>query len=310
MKIGIVGTGMVGSSAAYAMTLLGIGSEIMLVDANADLARAQAQDISHAAPFAASVAVRAGGYRELADAGIVVIAAGVSQKPGETRPELLGRNAEVFRSVIGEVMAAAPDAVLLIATNPVDVMTLVAQRISGQPAQRVIGSGTVLDTARFRTLLGQRLGIAPHSVHAYVIGEHGDSEVAVWSSAMAGSVPVRAFADQVGRPIDDALREEVTTEVRDAAYRIIAGKGSTYYGIGAGIARIAHAILDDENAVLTVSTVTRDVEGVADVPLSLPRVVGSAGIVADLRPELDAGERSALRASAETVRRMVDEVRL
>ncbi len=280
----------------------------MLVDANADLARAHAQDISHAAPFAATVAVRSGDYADLAGAGIVTIAAGVSQKPGETRPQLLGRNAEVFRTVVGEVRKAAPDALLLIATNPVDVMTLVAQRISSLPPQRVIGSGTVLDTARFRTLLGQRLGISSHSVHAYVIGEHGDSEVAVWSSAMAGSVPVRDFAAQVGRPIDDAMREEVTTDVREAAYRIIAGKGSTYYGIGAGIARIAHAILDDENAVLTVSIVTPEVEGVADVPLSLPRVVGFGGVSADLRPELDERERAALRASAETVRRMVDEV--
>ena len=308
MKIGIVGAGHVGSSAAYAMALLGTGSELVLVDAAASLALAQAQDISHATPFAATVAVRSGDFVDLAGAGIVVVAAGVGQKPGETRPELLGRNSEVFRSVIAEVLTAAPDAILLIASNPVDIMTLVAQRISGLPAARVIGSGTILDTARFRTLLGQRLGIAPNSVHAYVIGEHGDSEVAVWSSAAAGSVSIRAFAEQIGRPIDEAMKAEVTAEVRDAAYRIIAGKGATCYGIGAGLARIAQAIMDDENAVLTVSIVTPDVEGIAEVPLSLPRVVGAHGVTADLMPSLSADERAALAASAEAIAAMAAEV--
>jgi L-lactate dehydrogenase len=301
---------MVGSAAAYALALLGVGSEIVLVDANAALAMAHAEDIAHATPFAETIGVRAGSYEDLAGARIVVISAGVSQKPGETRPQLLTRNAEVFKTVVGEVMRAAPDAILLIATNPVDVMTLATQRISGLPAHRVIGSGTILDTARFRTLLGRRLGIAPKSVHAYVIGEHGDTEVAVWSSAMAGSLPVRAFAEQVGRPIDDSVREQVTADVRDAAYRIIEGKGATYYGIGAGIARIAHAIVENENAVLTVSIVARSVEGFDAVPLSLPRIVGAEGVRAALVPDLDDGERAALRRSAEAIHAMASEMRL
>jgi L-lactate dehydrogenase len=310
MRIGIVGTGMVGSATAYALALLGVGSGIVLVDANEALARAHAEDISHATPFAETIGVRAGSYRDLAGVGIVVISAGVSQKPGETRPELLTRNAEVFKAVVSEVMEAAPDAILLIATNPVDVMTLAAQRISGLPAHRVIGSGTILDTARFRTLLGRHLGIAPKSVHAYVIGEHGDTEVAVWSSAMAGSLPVRAFAGQVDRPIDDAVRERITTEVREAAYRIIEGKGATYYGIGAGIARIAEAISENENAVLTVSIVAQSVEGIDATPLSLPRIVGAEGVSAALLPDLDAHERDALRRSAETIHAMASEMRL
>jgi len=301
MKVGIVGTGMVGSSAAFAMALRGTASEVVLVDRNADLASAHAQDISHAVPFGRAVTVRAGNYADLAGARIVVLAAGVGQKPGETRLALLGRNAAVFRQVVEQLMPVVPDALFLIASNPVDLMTYAVQRFSGLPASRVIGSGTILDTARFRVLVGSHLGIAPRSVHAYVLGEHGDSEVAVWSSAMAGNVPLEAFAAQTGRTLTSEKRAEITGAVRNAAYAIISGKGSTYYGIGAGLARIAEAIGGDERAVLSVSTVTDEVEGVAEVPLSLPRIVGADGVTAELRPDLDADERAALRASAETI---------
>lgn len=301
MKIGIVGTGMVGSSAAFAMALRGTASEIVLVDRNADLASAHAQDISHAVPFARAVTVRAGDYTDLAGARIVVLAAGVGQKPGETRLALLGRNAAVFRQVVEQLMPVVPDALFLIASNPVDLMTYAVRRFSGLPASRVIGSGTILDTARFRVLVGEHLGIAPRSVHAYVLGEHGDSEVAVWSSAMAGNVPLEAFAAQTGRTLTADKRAEISDAVRNAAYTIISGKGSTYYGIGAGLARIAEAIGGDERAVLSVSTVTGDVEGIEDVPLSLPRIVGAEGVTAELRPDLDADERAALRKSAETI---------
>ena len=301
MKIGIVGTGMVGSSAAYAMALLGVGTEIVLVDANPALARAQAQDIAHATPFAKTVAIHAGDYADLSDAAVVIIAAGVSQKPDEDRLALLERNVEVFRSVIGGVMQAAPETILLIATNPLDVMTYVAQRISGLPPERVIGSGTILDTARLRSLLGDHLGIAPTSIHAYVLGEHGDSEVPVWSSAMAGSVPIVSFAKQIGRPLDQAARKSIADQVRGAAYTIIEGKGATWYGIGAGLARIVRAIVGDERAVLSVSQVSDDIEGVHDVALSLPRIVGREGIIANLMPDLDAEERAALKHSAEVI---------
>lgn len=301
MKVGVVGTGMVGSSAAFAMALRDTASEIVLVDQNPDLAVAHARDISHAVPFASPVVVRAGGYADLAGARVVVISAGVNQAPGETRLALLGRNAKVFRTVVEALMPVVPDAVFLVASNPVDLMTYAMQRFSGLPADRVIGSGTVLDTARFRVLLGNYLGVAPSSVHAYVLGEHGDSEVAVWSSAMAGNVPVAAFAEQTGRQFTEERRAEITDAVRNAAYSIIAGKGSTYYGIGAGLARIAEAVGGDERAVLSVSTVTDDVEGVEQVPLSLPRIVGERGVTAELRPQLDEAERAALRNSAEII---------
>jgi L-lactate dehydrogenase len=298
MKVGIVGAGMVGSAAGYALALRGTVSRIVLVDRNAALARAQAEDIAHAVPFASSVTVTAGDYDDLKGAGVVILAAGVSQKPGETRLELLSRNAEVFRSIVGSILAAAPDAILLVATNPVDIMTDIATRLSGLDRTRVIGSGTILDTARFRSLLGSHLGIAPQSVHAYVLGEHGDSEVLAWSAARAGSVPLRSFAAQVGAPLTDAVRALIDAGVRNAAYTIIEGKGATWYGIGAGLERIVRAIARDEQAVLSVCLLTREVEGIHDVALSVPRVVGAAGVSAALFPELDAEEHAALERSA------------
>ncbi|MEM1065404.1 MAG: L-lactate dehydrogenase [Pseudomonadota bacterium] len=298
MKVGIVGAGMVGSSAAYALALMGIARHIVLVDRDEKLARAQAEDIAHAVPFASSAQVEDGGYDALAGCGVVILAAGVSQKPGETRLALLERNAAVFREVVAEVLRAAPDTILLVATNPVDIMTYIATRISGLPPARVIGSGTILDTARFRWLVGQHLRIAPHSVHAYVLGEHGDSEVLAWSAARAGSVELSSFAAQVGAPITASVRERIDGGVRRAAYTIIEGKGATWYGIGAGLARIVRAIARDEEAVLSVSIRMDAVAGVRDVALSVPRVVGASGVTADLLPDLDRGETEALTASA------------
>ena len=297
MKVGIVGAGMVGSAAGYALALGGTVSRIQLVDINPDLAAAQAQDIAHAVPFNSATVVEAGGYDSLADCGVVILSAGVSQKPGETRLELLGRNAEVFRIVIENVLTHAPDAILLIASNPVDIMTHVAQRLSGLPPERVIGSGTILDTARFRSLLGTHLGISPRSVHAYVLGEHGDSEVLAWSNARAGSVPLTSFAAQIGAPITENVRAHIDDGVRNAAYTIINGKGATWYGIGAGLARIVQAIVKDEQTVLSVSMRTLEVCGVENVTLSLPRIVGADGIRATLMPELNEEETKALHAS-------------
>lgn len=298
MKIGVVGAGLVGSTAAYAMVLQGVGSEIVLVDKQAPLATAQAQDIIHATPFAHATAVRAGDYDDLADAGVVVLSAGVAQKEGETRLELLERNADVFRQIIPEVLRVAPEAVLVVATNPVDIMTWIAQRLSGLPPERVIGSGTVLDTARFRSLVGRFLEISPKSVHAYVLGEHGDSEVLHWSGAMAGDMPVGRFASAVGKTLSPEVMASIDEGVRRAAYQIIAGKGATYYGIGAGLSQIVRAIQNDSRAMYTVSVVTHECVGVCNVPLSLPRIVGRHGITATLEPALTEDEAAALERSA------------
>lgn len=310
MKVGVIGAGMVGSTAAYALGMRGVAREIVLVDLNSALAEAQALDIAHAMPFASGTTVVSGGYDRLRDAGVIIIAAGVAQRTGETRTDLLGRNATVFRGVIGEIMRVCPDAILLVASNPVDIMTQITRVISGLPAHRVIGSGTILDTARFRSLLGAHLRVSPRSIHAYVLGEHGDSQVLGWSCARAGAVPIAAFGAQLGAPITQAVRADIENKTRNAAYTIIRGKGSTYYGIAAGLARIVGAIRQDEQAVLSVSIVTAVVEGVQDVALSVPRVVGREGVTADLFPELDAQEHEALHRSASHLRGIFDSVTL
>jgi L-lactate dehydrogenase len=301
MKVGVVGAGMVGSAAANALVLRGAATDVVVIDQNQKRAIAEAEDVLHATPFAYVTRVCAGDYSDLAGAGAVIIAAGVSQRPGETRLELLDRNAAVFVEVVPQILGAAPDAILVIATNPVDIMTQVATRVSGLPPERVIGSGTILDTARFRALLGAHLEISPKSVHAYVLGEHGDSEVLCWSVADVGGIAVDRLARQIGRPLDDEVKAGIDRAVRRAAYRIIEGKGATWYGIAGGLTRIVQSIGGDENAALTVSMLTDDVEGVGPITLSLPRIVGRAGVVRTLLPTLDAGERALLRRSAATI---------
>ena len=308
MKVGIVGTGFVGSSGAYAIALRGAATELILVDLNKDLARAQAEDILHATPFATPVRVAGGDYPQLERAGLVVLACGVAQRPGESRLQLLERNVQVFQKVVPSVMKYAPKTVFLIVSNPVDVMTQVVTRISGLPPERVIGSWTILDTARFRALLGEHLGVSPQSVHAYVLGEHGDSEVLVWSSAKVGGVPLVDFAEESGRALTEEVKSRIDDGVRRAAYRIIEGKGATYYGIGGGIARIAKAIRDDERAVLTVSMLTPEVEGIKEVSLSIPRVVGATGVMANLSPTLSEEEHAAFRKSAQILKEAANEI--
>ena len=310
MKIGIVGTGMVGSAAGYALALMGTATAVVLVDRDEALARAQAEDISHAVPFASATVVTAGGYDDLEGAGVVIIAAGVAQEPGETRLALLERNAAVFADVIGAIGNAAPNAILLIATNPVDVMTHVATKLSGLPASRVIGSGTILDTARFRALLARHLGVAPQSIHGYVLGEHGDSEVLAWSCATAGAVPIRQAAANLERPLTETAMASIDEGVRRAAYRIIDGKGATWFGIGAGLARIVRSIAGDQRDILSVSILTESVAGVTDVTLSIPRVVGADGVLAALPPHLDEAESRLLTRSAEILKETSDALRL
>ena len=298
MKIGIIGCGLVGSSGAFAIALVGAATELVLVDLSADLAQAHAEDILHAIPFGNPMRITAGDYSKLEGAGLVVLACGVGQKPGESRLKLLERNVNVFQEVVPRVLEQAPDAILLVVSNPVDIMTQVVTKISCLPPARVIGSGTILDTARFRALLAGQLGLAPHSVHAYVLGEHGDSEVLAWSSGKIGGVPLTEYAEQIGRPITDDIQARIDDGVRQAAYRIIDGKGATYYGIGAGIARIANAIRDDEGAVLTLS----NIDGGNGVSFSLPRVLNAKGIETTIYPILSNEEEQALIRSADILR--------
>lgn len=309
LKVGVVGSGFVGATAAYAMVQQGVGREIVLVDMRRERSLAEAQDISHAIPFSHPMKVSSGEYADLAGCRVVVVAAGVGQKPGETRLQLLERNADVFRAVIPSVLKAAPEAVLLIATNPVDVMTHIASHFAqqmGVPASRVLGSGTTLDTARFRTLLSDHFGIDSHHVHGYVIGEHGDSEVLTWSQATIGGLHLEEFAKLRGAVYDDAVRERIDAGVRRAAYTIIEGKGATYYGIGAALARIVDVILHDQRAVLTVCSHVVDCQGIAEATFSVPHLVGGEGVLGCIPLPLTAEETAALKRSAEIIKSATD----
>ena len=311
MKVGVVGSGNVGAGAANAMVLRGVAREIVMVDINTKRAQAEAEDILHAVPFSHSVIVRQGEYSDLDGCAVVVITAGVAQKPGETRLQLLGRNASIFKGMIPLIVSNAPDAVLVVATNPVDIMTHLTAHYAaayGVPRHRVIGSGTTLDTARFRSILGRYLDVDPEHVHAYVLGEHGDSEVLAWSMVTVGTVPLEDYARARGISLSDEMLEEIDDGVRHAAYRIIEGKGSTYYGIGAALARIVQAILRDQRSLLTISAPLAELEDVRDITFSMPSLVGGQGLIATLPAPLNAEEQAKLVASARTLRRALDEL--
>jgi L-lactate dehydrogenase len=310
MKAGIVGCGFVGSTAAYTLVLRGLVNELVLVDLNAKAARAHAEDILHATPFVRAVRVVAGDYSLLEDADVVILCCGVGQRPGETRLQLLDRNAAVFSTVLGEVLRYTKEPILLVASNPVDIMTHVTVKLSGLPPERVIGSGTILDTARFRALLGEHLGVSPSSIHAYVLGEHGDSEVLAWSSVQVGGMPIADFARQRGQHLTEEIVAGISDGVRHAAYRIIEGKGATYFGIGAGLAHIVQAIRDDERRMLTVSGLTGEAAGFRGACLSLPRLVGAGGILGEFHPDLSVSEHEDLVRSAAMLRQLFDELTL
>jgi L-lactate dehydrogenase len=304
-KIGIVGAGMVGSASAFAMVMRGVGREIVLVDVNRARAEAEANDIFHAVPFATPMTVRAGDYADLEDAYVVVIAGGVAQKPGETRLQLLQRNAAVFRQIVPSVVKTSPEALLLIVSNPVDIMTHVAAQFAaeyGVAASRVLGSGTTLDTARFRALLGRHFDVDPQHVHAYVIGEHGDSEVLVWSQATIAGLGLDAFATVHGTPLTLQDRQRIDDNVRRAAYHIIAGKGATYYGIGSAVARIVEVLVHDQRAILTICARVGGVAGCEDVTLALPHLVGGEGVLATIPLALVDEEGEGLQRSAGILR--------
>jgi L-lactate dehydrogenase len=309
MKIGIIGSGFVGATTAYALVMRGVGREIVLVDLNKSRAQAEADDILHAVPFAHPLNVYAGDYEDLVDSKVVIITAGVSQKPGETRLELLARNTKVFKTIIPDVLRFAPDTVLVVTTNPVDIMTHLTAQIAanyGVASNRVLGSGTTLDTARFRTLLGRHLGVDSHHVHAYVVGEHGDSEVLTWSMATVGGTPLEDFCQRHGMVLHKDIHADIDHQVRHAAYHIIEGKGATYYGIGSALARIVDVILKDQRAILTVCHPIEEIVGVKDVTVSLPFLVGGEGVLDRFPLPLNEDEIAKLQTSALVVRAAID----
>ena len=307
MKVGIIGAGSVGAATAFALIMKGVARKVVLIDSNQKKAEAEAEDIAHAAPFAYANKIKAGNYEDLKGCEIVIVTAGANQKPGETRIDLLGRNVKIFESIIPQIAKAAPDTTLLITANPVDIMTEVALKLSGFPKEKVIGSGTVLDTARLRTLLGYHLGISPQSIHANVIGEHGDSEVIVWSAGDAGTVSLDKLAEEINKPFSAEVKSKIDDGVRNAAYKIIDGKGATFYGIAGALTRICAAITNNEYAILTISSHQDDVEGVKNVCLSLPTVLGKRGVHKVIYPVLNAEEKAELHKSASTMKEYSDQ---
>jgi len=307
MKVGIIGAGNVGSATAFALIIQGIARKVILIDSNKKRAEAEAQDIAHAAPFSYAGKIKNGTYKDLEGAKVVIVTAGANQKPKEPRTALLERNVKIFETIIPKIVKYVPDCILLIATNPVDIMTAVALKLSGFPHPRVFGSGTILDSARFRTLLGYHLSVSPKSVHASVMGEHGDSEVLIWSSAVAGTVQVEEFAKQINKPFTDEIKSQIDDKVRNAAYTIIEGKGATFYGIAGALARICQAISSNEHAVLNVSVFHDTFENSRHICLSHPCIIGKYGIIGTLNPHFNTGEHQALAASAAKIQSFTEQ---
>jgi L-lactate dehydrogenase len=308
-KVGVIGAGLVGSSFAYAMMIRGLASDLVLVDANFEKAEGEMMDFTHGLSFTRPMKITAGTYEDLAGCQVVVLTAGAGQKPGESRLDLLSRNAAILRSIVPKIVKHNPQGILLIATNPVDILTYIALRESALPPQRIIGSGTILDTSRFRFLLGQYYEVDARSVHAYIIGEHGDSEIPVWSLANIGGVRLQEFAPLKNKRYEQSEMDALFREVRDAAYEIIRRKGATYYAIGLGLVSIVESILGDHRRVLSVSTLMTGQYGVKDICLSLPCVVGANGVEDILTLNLSTEEEAGLRNSAEKLNQTLAQIR-
>ena len=307
-KCAIIGCGFVGSATAFSLVESGLFSEMVLLDANPDKAEGEAMDLSHGLPFAQPMRIYAGTYDDIADCGLVVITAGANQKPGETRLQLVKKNVSILKSIIPQIKQRGYEGILLVVSNPVDILTYAAWKLSGFPAKRVIGSGTVLDTARLKYLLGEHLGVDSRSVHAFIIGEHGDSELAVWSSANISGVDLADFCELKG---ESSYREDLHSlyeNVRDSAYQIIEKKGATYYAIALAVSRIVEAILRDERSILTVSSLFHGEYGVEDVCLSAPTVVDRSGASHVLEVKLNQQEKRALQQSAETLKQLARQI--
>ena len=307
-KVAIIGAGFVGSATAFALSQSSMFSEMVLIDADHEKAEGEAMDISHGTPFTKPIKIYAGDYDDIADAAIVVVTAGAGQKPGETRLDLVHKNVGIFKSIIPEIAKRDFGGILLIVANPVDILTLTALKLSGLPENRVIGSGTVLDSARLKTELGEHLGIDSRSVHAFIIGEHGDSEIAAFSSANVSGIPVNDFCEMRGHFEHEKSMKEIAENVKNSAYKIIEKKGATYYGIAMSVRRICEAIVRDEKSILPVSSIQHGEFGIDDVALSMPAIVGRSGVEGAVPIRLSDEEKKALKASADTLKEVLSGV--
>jgi len=304
-KAAVVGCGSVGASIAFRFLQQGLFSKLVLLDANQAKAEGEAMDLSDGLPYGATMEITAGDYGDISDCALVVVTAGVNQRPGETRLELIERNTIILKSIMKEITSRPFEGILLIVSNPVDVLTYAAQRLSGYPRERVIGSGTVLDTARLKQLLGEELRVDSRNVHAFIVGEHGDSELAVWSGANVSGLDLDDFCRLRGKALSQGDKERLYREIRDSANEIIKRKGATYYGIAMAVGRIAECIVKDEHAVLPISVVLDQEYGLGNVALSIPSIVGKNGLEKILEIPLGQAERSALDVSARQLQEVI-----
>lgn len=309
-KAVMVGCGFVGSASVFALMQSGLFTEIVLIDADKNKAEGEAMDISHGIPFARPMKIYAGDYDDAADAAIIIVSAGAGQKPGETRLDLVHKNVSIFKSIIPEIAKRGFDGILLIVANPVDILTQVAIKLSGLPEDRVIGSGTVLDSARLKYKLGEHLSVDSRTVHAFIVGEHGDSEVVAWSSANVSGVELSKMCEMRGHYQHKKNTEEIAAAVKNSAYDIINRKHATYYGIAMSVRRICEVIMRDEKSILPVSHMMHGVYGIDGVVLSMPAIVGSDGVEADIPIELNGEEALKLKESADALKEIVDSLEL
>ncbi|WP_425432841.1 L-lactate dehydrogenase [Fredinandcohnia onubensis] len=304
-RVALIGTGFVGSSYAFALMNQGIVNELIMIDVNEEKAKGDVLDLNHGKAFTGNpTLIKSGNYNDCKNVDLVVICAGANQKPGETRLDLVEKNLKIFKEIVDKVMASGFDGIFLVATNPVDVLTYATWKYSGLPKERVIGSGTILDTARFRFLLGEYFNVAPKNIHAYIIGEHGDSELPVYSSAYIGALPIKKYMER-NEKYKKADLDEIFIRVRDAAYEIIKSKGATYYGIAMGLARITKAIFSNENAVLTVSAHMDGQYGQENVYIGVPCVINRNGIREIMELELNEVEQQKFDNSANVLKNIL-----
>lgn len=309
-KAAIIGCGFVGTSIAFSLVQKGIFSELVLIDADEKKAEGEAMDLSHGLPFTKPMEIKAGGYEDIADCAMIIITAGANQKPGETRLDLVHKNVEIYKSIIPKIVEKNQEATLLIVSNPVDIMTYVALKLSGYPSHKVIGSGTVLDTARLKYLLSRHLDVDSRSIHAFIIGEHGDSELAVWSAANVSGIPLNHFCELRGYFDHMESMDRIYQSVRDSAYEIIEKKGATYYGVAMAVCRIAESVIRNEHSIMPISVYLDGLYGLHDICLSIPTVVGQEGAEKVLDIPLDLMEMGKLVYSAEELKKIIGELKL
>ena len=307
-KVAVIGCGFVGSATAFALMESGLFSEMVLIDADKNRAEGEAMDISHGLPFARPMKIYAGEYDDIVDAAIIIVTAGANQKPDETRLDLVHKNVSIYKSIIPEIASRGCEGILLIVSNPVDILTYVAWKLSGFPRNRVLGSGTVLDTARLKYNLGEHLGVDSRSVHAFIIGEHGDSELAVWSSATVSGVPIHKFCEMRGHYNHDEAAERIHETVKNSAYEIIEKKRATYFGVAMAVRRICECLVRDEKSILPVSNLMQGEFGISDIALSVPAVVGADGVENIVPVSLNEEELEKLQASAATLKEIAETV--